>query len=86
MALVEQGRICIKKFGRDAGDKAVIIKVLDGNFVEVMTHTRPKPRKANVRHLEFLSEKIDPKDTAAINAALEIKAEKPQTKQASGKR
>ncbi len=86
MALIEQGRICIKKFGRDAGDKAVITKVLEGNFVEVMTHTRPKPRKANIRHLEFLPEKIDPSDTAAINAALEIKAEKPAPKHTAAKR
>ncbi len=73
MALVEVGRVCIKKFGRDAGDKAVVTKVIDRNFVEVMTHTRPKNRKTNVKHLEFLSEKIDTKDAAVLNSTLEIK-------------
>ncbi|HUB92661.1 MAG TPA: hypothetical protein VL945_01750 [Candidatus Saccharimonadales bacterium] len=76
MALVEVGRVCIKKFGRDAGDKAVVTKVMDANFVEIMTHTRPKARKANIKHLEFLFEKIDPKNTAELNSTLEIEAKK----------
>ncbi len=85
MALVEVGRVCIKKFGRDAGDKAVVTKVIDRNFVEVMTHTRPKNRKTNVKHLEFLSEKVDMKDSAALNSTLEIApkethAQKPHAK------
>jgi ribosomal protein L14E/L6E/L27E len=76
MALVETGRVCIKKFGRDAGDKAVVTKVIDSNFVEIMTHTRPKARKANIKHLEFLAEKIDPKDVSQLNQALEIEEKK----------
>ena len=60
--LIEEGRICIKKFGRDAGQRAVILKAIDQNFVSIATHSRPKERRCNVRHLEFLSEKIDPKD------------------------
>jgi ribosomal protein L14E/L6E/L27E len=76
MALVEVGRVCIKKFGRDAGDKAVVTRVIDKNFVEIMTHTRPKARKSNIKHLEFLSEKVDPKNTAELNLTLEIEAEK----------
>ncbi len=70
MALIEEGRICIKKFGRDAGDKAVIVKVIDANFVNVITQSRKKGRKCNVKHLEFLSEKVDAKDKDAISAAL----------------
>lgn len=72
MALVETGRVCIKKSGRDAGDKAVVTKVIDMNFVEVMTHTRPKARRTNIRHLEFLAQKIDPKNAAELNSTLEI--------------
>jgi large subunit ribosomal protein L14e len=72
MALIEIGRVCIKKSGRDAGDKAVLTKVFDKNFVEVMTHSRPKPRKINVKHLEFLNEKVDVKNTGELNSVLEI--------------
>lgn len=75
MALVEEGRVCIKKFGRDSGDKAVIVKVLDRNFVEVMTHARPKARRCNIKHLEFLAEKVDAKNRQEVNETLEIKAE-----------
>lgn len=81
MALAEAGRVCIKKSGRDAGDKAVVMKVIDSNFVEIMTHTRPKPRKVNARHLEFLAEKIDSKDASQLNSTLEIV----QKAQASGR-
>jgi large subunit ribosomal protein L14e len=76
MALIEEGRVCIKKLGRDAGDRAVITKVIDGNFVEIISHSRSKSRRCNTRHLEFLSEKIDPKDKAAVNNALEIMEKK----------
>jgi large subunit ribosomal protein L14e len=77
MALIEVGRVCIKKSGRDAGDKAVITKIFDKNFVEVMTHTRPKPRKINAKHLEFLNEKLDVKNTGELNSALEISEKRP---------
>jgi ribosomal protein L14E/L6E/L27E len=76
MALVEEGRVCMKKFGRDAGDKAVITKVIDASFVEVMTHSRPKARRCNIKHLEFLGEKIDAKNREQVNATLEIEAKK----------
>ena len=84
MALIETGRVCIKKSGRDAGDKAVVTKVFDKNFVEIMTHTRPKARKTNVKHLEFLNEKIDVSNKAEMNTTLEI-VEKQQAPD-SGKR
>ena len=74
MALVEVGRVCIKKLGRDAGDKAVVTKVIDANFVEVVTHSRNKARRCNVKHLEFLSETVDPKNAAQLNETLEIEA------------
>ena len=74
MALVEIGRVCIKKLGRDAGNKAVITKVIDANFVGVVTTSRPKERKANVRHLEFLAEKVDPSNKEQIAKVLEVEA------------
>lgn len=73
MALVEAGRICIKKFGRDAGSRAVVTKVIDANFVEVISQSRPKERRCNIKHLEFLTGKIDPKDKVQLESTLEIK-------------
>ncbi len=76
MPLIETGRVCIKRFGRDAGDKAVVTKVVDANFVNVVTSRRPKERKCNVKHLEFLSEKIDEKSKDQLAKVLEIEATK----------
>lgn len=76
MALVEVGRVCMKKFGRDAGKRAVITKVIDANFVNVMTSVRLKERRCNVRHLEFLSEKVDAGNKEQVAKALEIEASK----------
>jgi large subunit ribosomal protein L14e len=59
---VEVGRVCVKKFGRDAGGKCVIVDVIDKNFVLV---TGPKDvtgvrrRKVNVSHLDLTEEKIE---------------------------
>ena len=76
MALIEVGRVCIKKFGRDAGSRAVITKLIDKNFVNIITTERPKERKCNVKHLEFLGEKIDPNDKAQLQKVLGIALEK----------
>lgn len=76
MPLIEVGRVCIKKQGRDAGSKAVVTKVVDGNFVTIVSSTRLKDRKCNVKHLEFLAEKIDPKDKAMLAQSLEIDEQK----------
>lgn len=71
--LLEPGRVCIKKYGRDAGSRAVVIKVLDSGFVSIVTTTRQKERKCNEKHLEFLNEKIDVNDKAQINKTLGVK-------------
>lgn len=73
MALLEQGRVCIKKYGRDAGSRAVITKILDDGFVNIKTATRQKERRCNLKHLEFLNEKIDVSDSAQMNRTLGIK-------------
>ncbi len=78
MALVEEGRVCIKKFGRDAGARAVITKVIDTNMVMLVSAERPKDRKCNVKHLEFLNEKVDPKSKDQLYKALEIEEPKPK--------
>lgn len=70
--LLEPGRVCIKKYGRDAGSRAVVVKVIDSGFVNVVTSLRQKERKCNVKHLEFLNEKIDINDKAQINKTLGV--------------
>ena len=85
MALVEVGRVCVKKFGRDAGSRAVVTKVIDASFVNVITATRARERKCNVRHLEFLSEKIDPKNEEQLYRTLEIEKPKPKAPQEKAK-
>ena len=79
MALVEVGRVCVKKFGRDAGKRAVVTKVVDANFVHIVSSTRLKERKCNVKHLEFLSEKVDAGSKEQVAKALEIEASKLKT-------
>jgi ribosomal protein L14E/L6E/L27E len=71
--LLEPGRVCIKKYGRDAGSRAVVTKVLDSGFVNIVTSVRQKERKCNTKHLEFLSEKVDVNDKAQVNKTLGIK-------------
>jgi large subunit ribosomal protein L14e len=82
--LLEPGRLCIKKYGRDAGSRAVIVKVLDDGFVNIMTAERQKERRCNTKHLEFLNEKIDIKDNAQIAKALGVKPK--QERKSSEKR
>lgn len=72
MALIEAGRICIKKFGRDAGKRAVITGVVDDNFVRIITSSRLKARRCNVKHLEMLSERIDVGNREQLAKALEV--------------
>ena len=74
--LLEPGSVCIKKYGRDAGSRAVIMKVLDNGFVSIMTDMRPKERRCNERHLEFLNEKININDAALVSKTLGIKPKK----------
>jgi len=52
MSAIKQGRICVKIAGRDAGEKVVITKVVDGNFVMVKSPKRKKERRCSIRHLE----------------------------------
>ncbi len=61
MPAIEVGRICVKTHGREAGQRCVVVDIVDENFVLV---TGPKQltgvrrRRTNVRHLEPTPEKI----------------------------
>ncbi|MEM0086861.1 MAG: hypothetical protein QW774_01795 [Candidatus Micrarchaeaceae archaeon] len=74
MALIEVGRVCIKKYGRDAGSKVVITKIIDRNFVNIISEKRKKERRCNVKHLELLNEKVDASDRNALNKVLGMSA------------
>ena len=60
MPALEVGRICIKLAGREAGEKCVIIDVIDDKFVEVVG-TSIKNRRCNIKHLEPIDETIEVK-------------------------
>ena len=68
MPAVEVGRICLKKFGRDAGRRCVIVDVIDKNFVLVtgpQEVTGVRRRRVNVSHLELTEGKIEISDEAS---------------------
>jgi len=48
--MIEVGRVCVKIAGRDAGKKAVVIDILDSNYVMIDGEVRR--RKCNIEHLE----------------------------------
>lgn len=51
MAAIEVGRVCILKFGKNAGEQVTITKVVDSNFVMVKG-AKGKERKTNISHIE----------------------------------
>ncbi|EET89667.1 MAG: hypothetical protein LVQ97_01895 [Candidatus Micrarchaeales archaeon] len=80
--IVEVGRVCVKKYGRDAGSRAVITKVGNDGFVTIITSKRQKERKCNTRHLEFLNEKVDIGNKELLDKTLGIsKKEHPEKEQ-----
>lgn len=46
------GQVCVKLAGREAGQTAVVVDILDDNFVLIDGNVRRK--KCNIRHLEQL--------------------------------
>lgn len=64
MPAIDVGRICLKRAGREAGRKAVVVDVLEGNFV-LIDGLNVKRRKCNVRHLFPLAQKLELKKGAS---------------------
>ncbi len=60
MPAIEVGRVCVKIAGREAGEKCVIVEVIDDKFVEVVG-TNIKNRRCNIKHLEPLDQTIEVK-------------------------
>ncbi len=71
--LLEAGRVCIKKYGRDAGSRAVVMSVGSDGFPMILTSTRyKKERRCNPSHLEFLNESVDTKNKELVMKALGV--------------
>ncbi|MBI4439285.1 50S ribosomal protein L14e [Candidatus Woesearchaeota archaeon] len=82
--MIEAGRLCVKTAGRDAGRKAVILDVVDDNFVVIAGQVRRK--RCNIKHIEPLGARIDISGSATQDeiveklAAVGIKVEVPRKK------
>lgn len=61
--MIEIGRICVKIAGRDAGNKCVVVDIIDDNYVLIDGGVRRK--KCNIRHLEPLDKTIKIKKGAS---------------------
>jgi large subunit ribosomal protein L14e len=72
MPAIEVGRICIKISGREAGEKCVIVEIIDDKFVEIVG-SKVKNRRCNIKHLEPVEQVIEIKseDPAQIKKDLE---------------
>ena len=76
MPAIEVGRLAVILAGRRAGQKVVVVAVVDRNFVLVTGAglNKVRRRRMNVKHLEPLPEKVDIErgaDDDAVKAVLE---------------
>ncbi len=58
MPAIEVGRICMKISGREAGEKCVIVDIIDDKFVEIVG-SAVKNRRCNIKHLEPLEQTME---------------------------
>ncbi|MDP1553110.1 MAG: 50S ribosomal protein L14e [Methanobacteriaceae archaeon] len=72
MPAIEVGRVCVKTAGREAGEKCVVVDIIDEKFIEVVGSS-VKNRRCNIQHLEPLDQKIEIKseDPEEIKKELE---------------
>mgnify|MGYP002153801667 CR=1 FL=1 len=55
---MEVGRVCVKTAGREAGEKCVIVDVIDRTHV-LVSGSNVKRRNCNIKHLEPLPNKLE---------------------------
>lgn len=55
--MIEIGRLCVKTAGRDAGEKCVVLDIIDKNYVLIDGSTRR--RKCNIKHILPLKEIVN---------------------------
>jgi len=73
MPAIEVGRICMKISGREAGEKCVIVEIIDDKFVEVVG-SNVKNRRCNVKHLEPLDQVMENKSANPDEIVKELEA------------
>lgn len=73
MPAIEVGRVCVKISGREAGEKCVIVEVIDDKFVEVVG-TNIKNRRCNIKHLEPVDQTIEIKSDNVEEIKKELEA------------
>ncbi len=73
MPAIEVGRVCVKIAGREAGEKCVIVEVIDDKFVEVVG-TNIKNRRCNIKHLEPVDQTIEIKSDNVEEIKKELEA------------
>ncbi len=56
--MLDIGRVCVKIAGKEAGKKAVIVDLIDKNFV-LVDSPWVKRRRCNIKHLEPLDTVLD---------------------------
>ncbi|BCU67370.1 50S ribosomal protein L14e [Sulfolobales archaeon HS-7] len=62
MSALEVGRICVKNRGKEKGKKAIVVDIIDNNFVLVTgpsSINKVKRRRANILHLDITDKKIE---------------------------
>ncbi len=73
MPAIEVGRVCVKISGREAGEKCVIVEIIDDKFVEVVG-TNIKNRRCNIKHLEPVDQTIEIKSDNVEDIKKELEA------------
>ena len=71
--VLDIGRVVVKVLGREAGRKAVIVDIIDENYVVVTgpkSLTGVRRRKVNINHIEPTDKKIDIKRGASDEEVL----------------
>ncbi len=74
MPAYEIGRVCMKTLGRDAGNRCVIVDIIDKNFVLVTgpkSLTGVRRRRVNMNHLKPLNEMVNIEKGASDEQVLE---------------
>jgi large subunit ribosomal protein L14e len=64
MSVYDIGRLCVKTMGREAARHAVIVDVIDKNYL-LIDGLNVKRRRVNYNHIVPLEEKIDIKKGAS---------------------
>ncbi len=80
MPVFEVGRVAYKTLGREAGYPCVVVEVIDKSYV-LVDGSKIRRRRANVRHLAPIPDKLDlKKGASSADVGKAIKAAKLEDK------